>query len=461
MKYLCFLIFCAFLHLTGYTQTNSWWEHTALSDEGSHMIGDYSADDFLSAVDSVNGIVYVANIYNSFMGYGDYRLYKYDGVNWWIVADYTGDIYSMCVYQSNLYIGSNTLLIVDTMLNDFSPGYFVRYDGSIWESLDVDGYVKGLKVIDDTLYVGGEFSTINSEPFAHAAKYDGENWHQIPDNPFFDMPDYETVYSFAKYQDELYISGVSPNVNDEDLMYYHNGTWEAVGDGLEGLDTKVNFLEVYNGELYAAGIIRQDEGNVGNGIQKWNGETWSQVGDGLSSDKILDMQIFQDALYASGPIDSAGNVELNGIGRWDGTRWCGMQTYTTDQIIPGFFILNDNIFMPLMNSDSDPFFDSGSSDLEIYKWIGGDDFGPCPPLTSVNDKDQDKSFSIFPNPSNGLFTLTSEEPIDQITVYDLSGKMIIQNHTFQELDLSDFESGMYLIQVKIAEQLSTAKLIKF
>ncbi len=62
---------------------------------------------------------------------------------------------------------------------------------------------------------------------------------------------------------------------------------------------------------------------------------------------------------------------------------------------------------------------------------------------------------IYPNPSNGLFTIESEEPINpqQIEVHDIFGKRIQpavnQNGNALSLNLTGYSKGMYFIKIGI------------
>lgn len=57
---------------------------------------------------------------------------------------------------------------------------------------------------------------------------------------------------------------------------------------------------------------------------------------------------------------------------------------------------------------------------------------------------------VFPNPSNGTIHINSDEQINTIEVYQLSGELAAQqtvNNTSSEMDLSGLNSGMYLMKV--------------
>lgn len=81
------------------------------------------------------------------------------------------------------------------------------------------------------------------------------------------------------------------------------------------------------------------------------------------------------------------------------------------------------------------------------------------------------NFSVYPNPSNGIFNLKfNPESADeiQVSLYDLRGRLIKENNfttisetTFRsELDYSAIETGVYLMVVQHAGKKVTKKLIK-
>lgn len=439
-------------------QSNDWWENSHFQNFLLHpTIVFGNSKSFVTATDSVNQKTYLAGTYN--FDFGN-LLYQYDGNQWIVLGQYSGIINTMCVYHGYLYVGSDSYQFNDTLFNPFSSGYLSRYDGQNWESINIDGKVTGLNVIEDTLYIGGKFDNAESIYSPRAVKYDGDNMYAIPNNPIVNMPNFLSINAFAKYHGDLFMGGVSPDVNDQDLLMYHDGVWQTVGEGIPGLQTRIDYMEVYQDELYIAGNLWVSQGTAGNGIQKWNGESWSQVGGGLNGVEMLSMLKFDDGLFVSGTYSQAGDVQVNGVARWDGTKWCGLHTDTEFQFIPGMFVLNNSLYMPLRQSETDPFFSDNS---EVYKWIGGDDYGPCETVVGVEQINPDIDISIFPNPATASTNISSDNLMDNIRVFDLSGKLLLNENTnsnFYTLDLSGIKNGMYLLQIVSGNNIEIRKLVK-
>ena len=65
-----------------------------------------------------------------------------------------------------------------------------------------------------------------------------------------------------------------------------------------------------------------------------------------------------------------------------------------------------------------------------------------------------------PNPTNGIFeiSLSGYTNIEQLNVYDISGKIIISSTPFSSrtsIDLSGFEAGIYVVKVRTSKGLNT------
>ncbi|MBN2892728.1 MAG: T9SS type A sorting domain-containing protein [Bacteroidales bacterium] len=78
-----------------------------------------------------------------------------------------------------------------------------------------------------------------------------------------------------------------------------------------------------------------------------------------------------------------------------------------------------------------------------------------------------EGIQIFPNPTNGQFIIYSDElTINWVKIIDLTGKMIYSssyNHTtksIHQIDLSNFESGIYILSITTENGVYVQKIIK-
>lgn len=72
---------------------------------------------------------------------------------------------------------------------------------------------------------------------------------------------------------------------------------------------------------------------------------------------------------------------------------------------------------------------------------------------SLNEINYTNSFDVYPNPTNGIFTINQSNILanTMITVYDALGNMIHtakMNQSNQKIDLSFVPKGIYFLKIK-------------
>ena len=86
------------------------------------------------------------------------------------------------------------------------------------------------------------------------------------------------------------------------------------------------------------------------------------------------------------------------------------------------------------------------------------------PVTLEAILDDPKTTELFPNPTNGAFTILSPEMIESYRIYDVNGRQISSKegiHSHQvSLDLTDHDPSVYWIQILTSEGASIHQLIK-
>lgn len=80
--------------------------------------------------------------------------------------------------------------------------------------------------------------------------------------------------------------------------------------------------------------------------------------------------------------------------------------------------------------------------------------------TSIETIELKNEFNVYPNPTNGLVNIDYDKNIDKLTVYDLSGKMMLQNKNTKQIDVSNLTPGTYLIEVVNQNKPSVKLFVK-
>jgi len=85
-------------------------------------------------------------------------------------------------------------------------------------------------------------------------------------------------------------------------------------------------------------------------------------------------------------------------------------------------------------------------------------------ITSLFNHNTENEILCYPNPTMGKVNIVlSERNIQNITVLDLTGKVIIAKTTMQQnelIDLSGYESGIYIISIQTENEVFTVKIVK-
>jgi hypothetical protein len=97
--------------------------------------------------------------------------------------------------------------------------------------------------------------------------------------------------------------------------------------------------------------------------------------------------------------------------------------------------------------------------LDVVCWNECD---TCLTTTSLILNENDNSYTIFPNPSTGIFYIKSSDKIDKVIVYDILSKKILEKNnpaTLQPFDISDINSNILFLEIYINDKVIMDKLI--
>jgi hypothetical protein len=75
----------------------------------------------------------------------------------------------------------------------------------------------------------------------------------------------------------------------------------------------------------------------------------------------------------------------------------------------------------------------------------------------------ESKIKIFPNPTNSLMSISANESINNFKIYNLEGRILKSDNTNNvnlTIDVSTFESGIYIIELEINKELFYRKFVK-
>jgi hypothetical protein len=131
-----------------------------------------------------------------------------------------------------------------------------------------------------------------------------------------------------------------------------------------------------------------------------------------------------------------------GAGAW----WTKDHTLIRKSTVTGGVTVNPTAFNVTTEWDS----------LPVNTWTNlGMHTSTCAASGILENGKNNSTVTAFPNPSNGMFTLTSASAIKSVDVYNTLGELIFTkrfsaSEIEQQLDLSSQSSGIYFMQVELA-----------
>jgi hypothetical protein len=283
------------------------WDGSAWQALGSGLTGGYT-----NAVKAFQGDLIAAGYFDSASGVaGSAKLARWDGTNWnsmdaqseiFLNSFWDLEVYDDGITGEQLYIAGN----YGDLNGNLALDHIAKWDGTTYS--EVGGTIGGavpLIVLDlhqadlgggNMLYAGGRFLTIGGTAAINIAEWDGTSWTAM-----------DTGLSRT--------SGIS--------QVLHMTQWD---DG--------------NGPaLYVGGRFNLAGGAaVSTNIAKWDGSSWSSMGDGFNGD-VQEIVVFDDGsgetLYALGNFTSSGATPMAGVAKWNGSAWESMSDSVDGSIFTG------------------------------------------------------------------------------------------------------------------------------
>lgn len=186
------------------------------------------------------------------------------------------------------------------------------------------------------LYVAGDYSRVNGVPYRGVVRWRGAGWEPVGSVLAF-------VYALAEFDEDgdggapprLYAGGSFGLSGDRLLRRWDGQAWTGLGLSAP-YPASVAALctgEDENGRaLFLGGSFLSIDGVTANNVVRWDGTSWSAIGNGLQplpidgSGSVSQLAWHDEGsggtLFAGGWLRAAGaDGPIYGVGRWDGEQW--------------------------------------------------------------------------------------------------------------------------------------------
>jgi trimeric autotransporter adhesin len=285
------------------------------------------------------------------------RVMKWDGATWsQLGSTFSGIVFDLAVYDDGLgpalYAGGQFVSADGVTLNRIA-----KWDGKAWVSVG-GGMTGGTPVVyaltvhndgsGPALFAAGAFGNAGSVPAANIAKWNGTSWSALGAGVFGNVS--SNVHALLSVGPILYVGGEFSHAGGFTAAFLVNkiakwdgSSWTKLGEGMNFGSTVYSLAHFDDGSgggaaLYAGGTFTMAGTVAANRVARWNGTSWSAVGDGVSGSGpfVRALEAFDDgtgaALYAAGQFSTAGLVAAERIAKWNGDSWSAVGAGTNSWI---------------------------------------------------------------------------------------------------------------------------------
>jgi len=304
-----------------------------------------------------NGNVYVGGAFNQAGSTTAHNIAMWDGSDWHALIDgngfngLSGDVWSLGIDPAtgDVYAGG-TFARIDGASAGPLACFIARWDpaASTWSALSdgngyvgTDSYVYSIAAIGGKIYLGGTMEGagitdgncfgVTDVSGAGIVSWDtsSSTWSDVGGSM---SGVYPTVNEMTTDGANLYAGGffdTAGGTTAANIAKWNGSSWSALGEGIDG---EVRAVELDSGTLYAGGTFTQTGGGVvsANYIAQWDGGNWSALGEGIDGVcmpgllTVNDIMVQENDLYAAGVFQSAGGTGANNIAKWDGGNWSAL-----------------------------------------------------------------------------------------------------------------------------------------
>jgi len=319
-----------------------------------------------------------------------------------------------------------------------------RWSNDFGDHIEFNGQIRSVAVSGDYIYAEGGFSRVGGKFARGLARWDGEHWQpmtggicpsqeELPEASYYCIlydvaASGERVYMSSRYKlkgseeekvglivwdgrewseafewlntgltgtsnmiavgDDVYLAGYFEFEEVEGVRERINGiikwdgqTWEVVGNMPFSLNTRIKWLAVAHGYLYATGSFFSsiNETEIPTNLARWDGQIWETVGT-MQISNVTNLQALDGDIYLSGLVRDAQGDAMNevGIAMWNGTSWI----FFDESGVSGsaFSVAKINADLYIQGTfRGEPLGRQAAWDFNVIKW----DNGAWTPVTGI------------------------------------------------------------------------------
>jgi hypothetical protein len=302
---------------------------TEADDKAANHVAAWNGSSWRALGAGLGGTVYALAVYeNHLVAAGDFPGFVavWNGTSWSGVSSVIpGIVRSLGISRAE---GADSLLYGGG--GSQTSGFLVRNrNGSPldWDvvTLELDSAVRAVGACpgDSVIYLGGEFSRIDTLDAFHVAELDADRFFHLGQSGYGLDSDVEVL---GIYGDDL-IAATWP----ASVLAWDGSAWHVLA---ANADDHIDAVVSHAGNLVVAGAFTQVAGQSLSHIASWNGTSWSPLAAGLNG-AVYDLAVYNGNLVAGGSFSQAGGVAASNLAMWNGSAWSevgGGRGHPVDQV---------------------------------------------------------------------------------------------------------------------------------
>ncbi len=270
--------------------------------------------------------------------------------------------------------------------------------------------------------------------------------------------------------------GLTPDLKVIKLDPSSNVEWEYTYGGTNA-DYGRSVRQTLDGGYIVAGMTQSSDGNVTNNyggqdfwVLKLNalGELeWEKNYGGTQNDFANEIQLTSDGGYVitgqtnSDDNDVSGNpgsfvfdywaIKIDNTGNllWQNCLGGGSSDFgnSIHQTTDGGYIVAGRA----SSNNYDVSGNHGNYDFWVVK-LEAETLG-------IDDNFISDVIKVYPNPVSTILNISTKKQIESVRMYDVLGKLVFQSSAINQINVSDYKSGVYLVKLESNDNVITKKII--
>lgn len=380
---------------------------------------------------------------------------RYTHGQWDTLGTFNNIIWTFAHYHDTLFVGGDF-----TSVEGMPAAKMACYANGSWHPCGTfSNRVRTLKVLDGELYAVGGFVVADGDTCFGIARRSTGQWMPVGD---LQPASFASLIDVELFNGNIVIAGAIQVLPGNRLAQYDGANWTSLGQGVVGSFSGPRALATFQGSLYIGGQIRMSEGNIGENILRWDGSDLYPVGDGIryqlgsgTAATVTTLVVHSGLLYAGGGFLIADSLPTNGLATWDGTTWCSLPGALTTEAdgIWSMAFYQDSLFVATIGDTLEgQFINKAAKSAGV---LSSDTCGT--PVGVHGTVEGNWNIVPYPNPCTDHVTIPYSPLVNWISVTDVMGREL------QEIDVlraedhvvsMPYPSGVYLVHFISSQGLS-------